>query len=149
VLLSKRRELGAAPVRSVVLVATGMLLVLAALVLASKLLSRRSAPPPPEPKASVTLRRPRGEIGAPPREFAWAAVPGAVRYRVKISDQDALWPLSVRTTETTSLTLDAKEAASAITLKRIHVWEVEGLDAAGLPIARGEAPFWVTPSGPG
>jgi hypothetical protein len=106
---------------------------------------RPHTPPLPDPAASVTLRAPRGEVKAVPESFEWEAVPGASDYKVTISDADAVWPMFVRTTASTSLQLDPKQA-SAIVPGRIHVWEVEACDARGTPIARGETRFRVAPA---
>ena len=94
----------------------------------------------------MNLRAPRGEVKSAPRSFEWEAVPGASQYRVTISDADALWPLFMRTTTSTSLQLDSRQV-SAIAPGRIHVWEVEAQDSRGSPIARGEMQFRVTPPG--
>jgi len=90
----------------------------------------------------MTLIGPRGETDAVPTEFTWAAFPGATEYRVEIEDEDAFWPLVVKTVKTTGLTLTEKERA-AITRGRIHHWEVEARDARGGPIATGGARFRV------
>jgi hypothetical protein len=141
-----RRERGLSTVVEIALIGAGILAVLIIFVVVARVSTRArpTAPLEPDPKAYVTLRAPRGEVVAPPREFAWRAVEGAARYRVKISDEDALWPLFVKTLDRGPLVLDDKEV-KAITPGRIHIWEVDALDAAGQPIARGTSRFRFTP----
>jgi hypothetical protein len=92
----------------------------------------------------VRLIVPRGEVEVAPREYLWEPVPGATSYSVKIADADAIWPLFVRRIEATALVLDA-EQAKAIVTGRIHVWEVEALDAQGALIGSGATRFRVRP----
>lgn len=96
----------------------------------------------PEPTASVTLLEPLGSIAVTPRAFTWKPVSSAASYKVTIADDDAVWPIFVRTMTASSLPLDEKDAA-AISAGRIHMWEVVALDAAGNPVARGTARFRV------
>jgi hypothetical protein len=102
----------------------------------------RRAAPRPEPAASVELIAPLGGIAETPRAFTWAPVPSAASYKVTIGDNDAVWPLFVRTTTASSLGLDERDAG-AISAGRILMWEVLALDAAGNPVARGSARFRV------
>ena len=99
---------GELPIGALALIAASVLIVIT--VAAAFLLSRSRRPHtlPPEPTASVTLRAPRGEVKSAPQSFEWEAVPGASQYRVTISDADALWPLFMRTTTSTSLQLDSR-----------------------------------------
>ena len=118
-----------------------------ALVLLSHLTARRDQPPP-EPAAWVTMIEPRGDLDSAPRRFVWNAVAKAVRYKVTITDQDAVWPLFVKQTSESSVLLADREAL-AIVPGRIHVWEVEALDEVGRPVAKGGVRFRVVPPEPG
>lgn len=100
----------------------------------------RRAPPPPEVTATVPLLAPLGSVASPPRAFTWTPVPGTASYKVTIGDDDALWPIFVRTTRDSALPLDERDA-SAIVAGRIHAWEVLALDASGVPVARGTGRF--------
>lgn len=140
------RQRGAASLRALLLVATGVVLV-AALALGYRVLTRRSHPSVPEPRAYVTLTSPRGDLIEPPREFTWVPIPGALRYRVKIADEDALWPMFLKTTNRPPVVLDDRES-SALTPGRVHVWEVEALGKDGNPIAKGAVQFRVVPPAP-
>ena len=121
-----------------------MALVIACLVLLVvffQTISQRT-PPVPEPRLYIVLRQPRGELAKIPGRFVWQAVKGAAKYKVTISDEDAVWPLLVLTSTETSLELSAKEM-QAITPGRIHIWEVAALGQDGLPTATGGVRFWV------
>ncbi|MCU0231344.1 MAG: hypothetical protein MUC67_08180 [Acidobacteria bacterium] len=101
-----------------------------------------AGPPPP----LVEIAFPKGEIGAVPDDFRWAAVAGAARYRVTVGDADTVWPLILGTTTEPRLPLpEAKRGA--IRPGRIHEWTVEALDARGAVIASGTVRFWVAPGG--
>ena len=129
-----------------------LLLAIAFLILGTLLLVgyrpwRRSAPaspPVPAPTASIQLIAPRQDVNAPPSEFSWAPVPGASQYRVRIADEDAVWPMFVKMTTNTKLVLGPKEV-TAIAAGRIHEWQVEALDDKGQPIALGGSRFRFMP----
>lgn len=101
---------------------------------------------PAQPKAWVTLVEPRGEALTQPTRFDWNPVAGAAQYKVTIADEDAVWPLVVRTVPAPPLMLTPDEATS-MTLGRIHVWDVEALGADGAPIATGGTRFRVAAPG--
>ena len=93
-------------------------------------------------RVRVDLLEPRGVIDRAPARFEWRPVTNATRYDVRIADDDALWPLFVRSTASAMLLLDPNETR-ALTPGRIHVWEVDAKDAAGFTIASGSAQFKV------
>ena len=94
--------------------------------------------------APMRVVQPRGDAVDPPKEFSWLPVRGAGSYRVRIADEDAVWPLFVKTVSEPKLVLDPKEV-TAITPGRIHEWAVEALDAKGHVIARGGSRFRYMP----
>jgi hypothetical protein len=131
-------------VRLLLFVLAGVVLVLAAVIVYRSVSARRSQAVPPKETASITLRSPRGELIDPPREFSWDPVPGATQYRVKIADEDAVWPMFVKTADRPPLVLESSEL-SAFAPGRIHMWEVEALGEDGSPIATGSIRFRITP----
>lgn len=141
------RERGLAPVLIVAAVLALVAAAVAVWIVAVRARHRRAAPPP-EPTTAVALLEPRGDIAVTPRAFRWTPVPSAASYKVTIADDDAVWPMFVRTTTESSLPLDAKDAA-AISAGRIHMWEVIALDAAGSTVAQGKARFRVRLPGEG
>ena len=134
-------ERGASPVIVAAIVAAILAALIAGIWLGVRARQRRAADQP-VPAAEVRLLAPLGNVGALPPAFTWTPVPSAASYKVTIGDDDALWPIFVRTTTTASLPLDPKDAA-AIAAGRVHAWEVVALDAAGNPVARGRARFRV------
>src|SRR6476659_4657566 len=74
--------------------------------------------------APIRIIQPRGDAIDPPKEFKWTAVPGAASYRVRIADEDAVWPLFVKTVTQPRLVLEPREV-TAISPGRIHEWAVE------------------------
>jgi hypothetical protein len=127
-----------------VLLVIGLLLAGLVLFLVLLKFGTNQGPAPPGPAAYVTLLEPRGQVPVIPELFEWRAVRGAAKYKVTISDDDAVWPLLVRSTAETSLTLSAKEM-EAIKPGRIHIWEVAALGLDGLPMATGGVRFMVAP----
>lgn len=143
---ARMADRGALTWRLVLLVLACAVLLLGLVVLLQMAAGRRELPLESDSAAYVTLTAPRGELLDPPREFSWLPYPGAVRYRVKISDEDALWPMFLKTTDRPPVVLDPREASS-LTPGRIHVWEVEALGKDGAPIATGGVRFRITPVG--
>ena len=136
---------GLAPIRIVAVLAVILAIVAAALFaiwVAGARARHRRAAAKLEPPAAVALLAPLGGVGATPRAFTWKPVPTAASYKVTIADDDAVWPIFVRTTTASALPLDEKDAG-AIAAGRIHMWEVVALDAAGAPVAVGKARFRV------
>lgn len=90
----------------------------------------------------LTLVAPRGELESAPILFEWRPVEGARRYAVRIEDADAVWPIFVRTTVSTTLSLEPHEA-SALLAGRVHAWEVQAFDEEERVIASGGTRFRV------
>ena len=139
---------GVAPafVAGAVAVAVVLLVVAVTLFLLMARSRARRGAQHPEPPAAVALLAPLGGIAVTPRAFTWSPVPAAASYKVTIADEDAVWPIFVRTTSATSLPLDDRDT-SAIAPGRVHVWEVLALDASAAPVARGTGRFRVRPPG--
>jgi len=137
-----RGERGVAPLLVAAAIAALVLAVVAAIWIVGVRARHRRAAPQPEPAANVVLLAPLGGVATAPRAFTWKPVPAAASYKVTIGDDDALWPIFVRTTNEASLPLDEKDSG-AIAAGRIHAWEVVALDSRGNPVARGKARFRV------
>ena len=106
--------------------------------------ARDTGPAGAEADAPVEILEPRGMLAAAPRRFAWKPVTGAASYEVSIADDDTVWPLFVRRTEGTELTLEAHEAA-ALSPRRVFLWEATARAADGRTLARGQARFRIDP----
>jgi hypothetical protein len=76
---------------------------------------------------------PVNDITQTPRELRWQAVRGAARYRVRLLEVDKteLW----RATVTDSRAVLPPEIAARVTPLKTLLWDVEGVDEAGRPVA--------------
>ena len=93
----------------------------------------------------IEIVEPRGELATAPFRFEWRPVPRADLYELTISDDDAIWPLFVRRTQSAVHLLDPGER-SALRPGRIHLWEVAALAEDGSAIAREQARFRIGPA---
>ena len=76
---------------------------------------------------------PVNDISQAPRELRWQAVRGAARYRVRLLEVDKteLW----RATVTDSSATLPPEIAARVTPLKTLLWDVEGIDETGRPVA--------------
>lgn len=97
-------------------------------------------PPPPPGLAPVSLREPLGPQPAFPVRFAWDPVPGATRYEITVTNEDANTPLFRQRGPVAGLDLTIDPAAEPPPGR--YVWEVLAA-REGEVIARGTAHFEV------
>jgi hypothetical protein len=82
---------------------------------------------------AMTLLEPKGDLERSPTELRWQAVPGAVRYSVKLMEVDraVLWQSS---SEQTSVALPQPVREKIIPAKTL-LWEVTAIEAGGKAVA--------------
>ena len=96
---------------------------------------------------SVDLIAPLGDLTQAPAALHWSAVPGAIRYRVRLMEVDRteLWSTTV---PQTSVDLPTAIRRQVVPLKTL-LWEITALDGSGIVIARsGAASFRLAPNTP-